>query len=246
MSAEPTVTGGLEASEPRRARGAAAAQRDPQRRTRARGASRRGAAHAPVRHEQGAAAGGAAAARASRVWWSICRGEACGWPSCPRATSTSCSASATCWSGSRCTPRWAAARRPDLSGLRSAVEDMERAAAEGAALEQAAAHRAFHLALVALAGHHHLLRVYEPVLLQLQLYMATNMRREARDRSPREGAQRHRGCTTRWRAAIPSRCSPSSTSTAPAPTCPRTTEVPSSRSRPMGRSSHRSRRQART
>ena len=60
---------------------------------------------------------------------------------------------------------------------------MERAAADGAALEQAAAHRAFHLALVALAGHHHLLRVYEPVLLQLQLYMATNLRREARDRS---------------------------------------------------------------
>ncbi len=81
---------------------------------------------------------------------------------------------------------------PDLSGLRSAVEDMERAAEEGAALEQAAAHRAFHLAVVALAGHHHLLRVYEPVLLQLQLYMATNMRREARDRSPREGVQRHR------------------------------------------------------
>jgi DNA-binding GntR family transcriptional regulator len=69
---------------------------------------------------------------------------------------------------------------------------MERAAEAGEALEQAAAHRAFHLAVVALAGHHHLLRVYEPVLLQLQLYMATNMRREARDRSPSEGVQRHR------------------------------------------------------
>jgi DNA-binding GntR family transcriptional regulator len=80
----------------------------------------------------------------------------------------------------------------ELFSLRSVLEDMERAAEEGAALEQAAAHRAFHLAVVALAGHHHLLRVYEPVLLQLQLYMATNMRREARDRSPREGVQRHR------------------------------------------------------
>lgn len=81
---------------------------------------------------------------------------------------------------------------PDLGPLRTAVEDMERAAAAGAPLDQAAAHSAFHLAVVALAGHTHLLRVYEPVLLQLQLYMATNLRREARDRSPQKGAQRHR------------------------------------------------------
>jgi DNA-binding GntR family transcriptional regulator len=81
---------------------------------------------------------------------------------------------------------------PNLDGLRRAIEDMERAAEDGAALDQAAAHRAFHLAVVALAGHHHLLRVYEPVLLQLQLYMATNLRREARDRSPHDGVQRHR------------------------------------------------------
>jgi DNA-binding GntR family transcriptional regulator len=79
-----------------------------------------------------------------------------------------------------------------LDGLRVAVEEMDRAAASGAALEQDAAHRGFHLALVALAGHHHLMRVYEPLLLQLQLYMATNMRREARDRSPCDGARRHR------------------------------------------------------
>lgn len=82
---------------------------------------------------------------------------------------------------------------PDLlEDVRSAVVEMERAAAEGAALEQAAAHRAFHLALVALAGHHHLLRVYEPVLLQLQLYMATNLHREAREASPHDGVRRHR------------------------------------------------------
>jgi DNA-binding GntR family transcriptional regulator len=80
----------------------------------------------------------------------------------------------------------------DLHRLGAAVEDMERAAEAGASLEQAAAHREFHLAVVALSGHTHLLRVYEPVLLQLQLYMATNLRREARDRSPREGAERHR------------------------------------------------------
>ena len=85
--------------------------------------------------------------------------------------------------------------RPDparLGALRVAVEEIERSATGGTPLDQDAAHRGFHLALVALAGHHHLLRVYEPLLSQLQLYMATNMRREAHDRSPRDGALRHR------------------------------------------------------
>jgi DNA-binding GntR family transcriptional regulator len=88
-----------------------------------------------------------------------------------------------------------AGRRPEpaaLARLTAAVEGMERAITAGGALAQASAHREFHLALVALAGHQHLLRVYEPVLLQLELYMATNMRREAQVRSPVEGAQRHR------------------------------------------------------
>ncbi len=82
--------------------------------------------------------------------------------------------------------------RPPSEDLRIATERMERAAAQGDALEQSAAHRAFHLALVGLSGHGHLLRVYEPILLQLQLYMATNLRREAQEASPREGALRHR------------------------------------------------------
>lgn len=82
--------------------------------------------------------------------------------------------------------------RLPLDGLRGAVEEMQRAAVEGDALQKAAAHRAFHLALVALAGHHHLMRAYEPVLLRLQLYMATNMRREAEDRSALDGPKRHR------------------------------------------------------
>ena len=90
-------------------------------------------------------------------------------------------------------------RRPApaaLSRLSAAVADMERAVTGGGALAKASAHREFHLALVALAGHQHLMRAYEPVLLQLELYMATNMatnlRREAAARSPDEGAQRHR------------------------------------------------------
>jgi DNA-binding GntR family transcriptional regulator len=83
--------------------------------------------------------------------------------------------------------------RPDAGELRAAVEQMEHAAADGDTVAQAAAHRAFHLALVGLAGHHQLLRTYEPVLTQLQLYMATNLRREAEAASSsREGARRHR------------------------------------------------------
>ncbi|MFR9801938.1 GntR family transcriptional regulator [Pseudonocardia sp. RS010] len=68
----------------------------------------------------------------------------------------------------------------------------DRAAVDHTVVDRAEAHREFHLALVALAGHRHLLRVYEPVIMQLQLYMAANMRREAAQRSPAEGAHRHR------------------------------------------------------
>lgn len=84
---------------------------------------------------------------------------------------------------------------PDPAGLEAmaaAVTTMEKATSEGDALAQAAGHRAFHLALVAMAGHRHLLDVYEPVILKLQLYMATNMRREATERPPEEGPHRHR------------------------------------------------------
>jgi DNA-binding GntR family transcriptional regulator len=77
-----------------------------------------------------------------------------------------------------------------LAALEQAVVGIEQAGDVGE--ERAEAHRDFHLALVGLAGHRHLLRVYEPVLLQLQLYMATNMRREAAVRTPEEGARRHR------------------------------------------------------
>jgi DNA-binding GntR family transcriptional regulator len=84
---------------------------------------------------------------------------------------------------------------PDPKGLAemaAAVTAMEHATGEGDTLAQAAGHRAFHLALVAMSGHRHLLDVYEPVILKLQLYMATNMRREASERPPEEGPHRHR------------------------------------------------------
>jgi DNA-binding GntR family transcriptional regulator len=42
-----------------------------------------------------------------------------------------------------------------------------------------------------MAGHRHLLLVYEPVILKLQLYMAANLRREARVGTPQDGVHRH-------------------------------------------------------
>jgi DNA-binding GntR family transcriptional regulator len=80
---------------------------------------------------------------------------------------------------------------PVLAELTARLVMMEQAAVSGAALEQAEAHRQFHIALVATAGHRHLQLVYEPVILKLQLYMAANLRREAEVRSPQEGVRRH-------------------------------------------------------
>jgi DNA-binding GntR family transcriptional regulator len=91
--------------------------------------------------------------------------------------------------------RCAATRPPDQVGLEAmaaAVTAMEHATATGDTVAQDAAHRAFHLALVARSGHRHLIDVYEPVLTKLQLYMATNLRREAVQRPSVEGPLRHR------------------------------------------------------
>lgn len=79
-----------------------------------------------------------------------------------------------------------------LAALWRAVQELERSPADGDPLAQDAAHRAFHTALVAVAGHRHLLEAYETVILKLQLCMATNMRREAGRHTAEVGAARHR------------------------------------------------------
>lgn len=79
-----------------------------------------------------------------------------------------------------------------LAGLTAALDDIEHAVHHDDTPGRAEAHRQFHLALVALAGHQHLLRVYEPVILKLQLCMATNLRREAEHSSPLDSLHRHR------------------------------------------------------
>jgi DNA-binding GntR family transcriptional regulator len=79
-----------------------------------------------------------------------------------------------------------------MAELTESLADMERATEDADPLGRAEAHRRFHLALVALAGHQHLLRVYEPVILKLQLCMSTNLRREAAQASPLDSLSRHR------------------------------------------------------
>ncbi|MEU3167526.1 GntR family transcriptional regulator [Streptosporangium sp. NPDC006930] len=80
----------------------------------------------------------------------------------------------------------------DMTALAEALEGMASAVRLDDPLSENEAHRRFHLALVALAGHRQLLMAYEPVILKLQLYMAANLRREAEQRSPAEGVERHR------------------------------------------------------
>ncbi|SDJ51633.1 transcriptional regulator, GntR family [Frankineae bacterium MT45] len=82
--------------------------------------------------------------------------------------------------------------RPDVSPLAAELEQLSIAAQTGDRLAASQAHRAFHLALVALAGSRQLTLTYEPVILKLQLYMAANLRREADERSPSDGEARHR------------------------------------------------------
>jgi DNA-binding GntR family transcriptional regulator len=79
-----------------------------------------------------------------------------------------------------------------MAELTESLADMERATRADDPLGRAEAHRRFHLGLVSLAGHQHLLRVYEPVIVKLQLCMATNLRREAAQSSPMDSLHRHR------------------------------------------------------
>jgi len=88
------------------------------------------------------------------------------------------------------------AQRPhaelNLADLTSALDSLEAAASADNRLAASDAHRAFHLAVVALSGSRQLLLTYEPLIVKLQLYMAANLRREADSTSPSEGVGRHR------------------------------------------------------
>lgn len=79
----------------------------------------------------------------------------------------------------------------ELSGLDAALEVMRKATETGDRLAVADAHRAFHVAVVALGGNRQLTQVYEAVLVRIQLYMAVNLRREAEVADAADGVHRH-------------------------------------------------------
>jgi DNA-binding GntR family transcriptional regulator len=78
-----------------------------------------------------------------------------------------------------------------LAELEGWLTRMRTAEGEGDELGKDDAHRAFHAAVVALAGNRQLDLALEPVLLKLQRPMALNLRREAHALGPEEGLARH-------------------------------------------------------
>lgn len=80
-----------------------------------------------------------------------------------------------------------------LSGLTAAWQQMAEAALAGDVFRESDAHQRFHIEVVAMAGQRHLMQAFEPVILKLQLRMATNLRLEIGDRADAtEGLARHR------------------------------------------------------
>ena len=78
-----------------------------------------------------------------------------------------------------------------LADVRGWLAEMKRATVTGDDLGKDDAHRAFHAAIVALAGNRQLDLAIEPILVQLQRPMAANLRREAALLGPYAGIERH-------------------------------------------------------
>ncbi len=83
------------------------------------------------------------------------------------------------------------AGRDRLAVVRCHLDEMRRADEIGDELAKDDAHRAFHAAVVALAGNRQLDLALEPILLRLQRPMAANLRREAATLGKAAGIQRH-------------------------------------------------------
>lgn len=88
-------------------------------------------------------------------------------------------------------PRPAPLGDDELAEVDGWLERMRTAERDGDVLAKDDAHRAFHAAVVALAGNRQLDLALEPVLLKLQRPMALNLRREAQALGPDEGLDRH-------------------------------------------------------
>ena len=83
-----------------------------------------------------------------------------------------------------------------LAGVRERLAEMREAQDVGDELAKDDAHRAFHAAIVALAGNRQLDLAMEPILLKLQRPMAVNLRLEATLVGPGEGLRRHQELLT--------------------------------------------------
>lgn len=78
-----------------------------------------------------------------------------------------------------------------LVQVRARLDDMRAAEDSADELARDDAHRAFHAAIVALAGNRQLDLTLEPILIKLQRPMAVNLRVEANLVGPGEGIRRH-------------------------------------------------------
>ena len=83
-----------------------------------------------------------------------------------------------------------------LAQVRARLEQMRLAENAADELDRDDAHRAFHAAIVALAGNRQLDLAMEPILVKLQRPMAINLRLEASLVGPGEGLRRHEALLT--------------------------------------------------
>ena len=83
-----------------------------------------------------------------------------------------------------------------LGQVRARLDDMRSAEESADELARDDAHRAFHAAIVALAGNRQLDLTLEPILIKLQRPMAINLRLEASLLGPGEGIRRHAALIT--------------------------------------------------
>ena len=106
-----------------------------------------------------------------------------------------------------------------LDGVRECLEQMRSAEHSADELARDDAHRAFHAAIVALAGHRQLDLAMEPILVKLQRPMAVNLRLEASLVGPGRGCAGTKPCSPPWRRTIPMSCWRRCTSTAVSAIC---------------------------
>lgn len=83
-----------------------------------------------------------------------------------------------------------------LAQVRERLDQMRHAENQADELARDDAHRAFHAAIVALAGNRQLDLAMEPILVKLQRPMAINLRLEASLVGPGEGLRRHAALLT--------------------------------------------------